>query len=51
MNAETPCTYNGILLSLKEEGNSNSRYRMMNSESIVLSEIARHKRTNRNRAW
>lgn len=33
-------TYNGILLSLKKEGNSDSVFTQMNLEDVVLTEIS-----------
>ena len=34
------CTHNGILFSLKKEGNSDNCYSVMNLEDIKLSEIS-----------
>jgi len=38
------CTHNGILFSLKKEGNSDTCYSMMNLEDIKLSEISQRGR-------
>ena len=46
INTNMAYTYNGILFSLKKEGNSDTCYNMDGLEAIVLSEISQLKNTN-----